>query len=238
VTVTADSHLRRAAGSLLLVVGTAAALFALTAPGGSSAGGPRTIDLGAGARTFDVDLASAQVRVSGGSGDRAMLRVAGDARIDHALAGGIARIRCAPGADCSGVHVELRLPRSAGLRARLGAGSASVSGLGGAIDLRSTGAALSVLDAKPDTLRAQTVSGAIHISLARVASLVDARSTSGAISVTVPYAYRSDGYLVRTRTRGHLDLDITAVKGRRAPQVRAASDTGDILITQRYPNMS
>jgi hypothetical protein len=238
VSATADPHLRRGAGSVLVALGTAGVIFALTAPGGSSAGDARTIDLGAGLRTLDLDLAKADVRMSAATGDRLTLRVVGDARIAHSVAGGTARVRCAAGADCSAVRLELRLPRAAGVRARLGAGSAKVTGLAGAIDLQSTSATLTVFDAKPDTLRVRTASGAIHVSLARVATLVDARSTTGSIAVSVPYAYRTDGYAVRTRTRGHLDRDITAVKRQDAPAVRAISDTGDLLITQRYPNMS
>jgi hypothetical protein len=238
VSVAADPHLRRGAGSILVALGTAGAIFALTAPGGSSAGAADTIELGVGLRTLDLDLAKADVRMTASTGDRATLRVVGGARIEHVVAGETARVRCGTGADCSGVRLELQLPRAARVRARLGAGSVKVTGLAGAIDLKSTTATLTVLDAKPKTLRIRTASGAIHVSLARVPALVDARSTTGSIAVSVPYAYRTDGYAVRTRTRGHVDLDITAAKRRRAPTVRAMSETGDLLITQRYPNMS
>jgi hypothetical protein len=238
VTLIQDPHLRRGAGSLLLVAGTAGALFALTAPGGSSAGAPRTVELGVGVRTLDLALVSAKVRVIGAPGDRATLRVLGDARIEHSAADGSARIRCAAGADCAGATLEVRLPRDAGVRARLGAGSASVTGVSGPIELRATSAALSAIDVRPRSLHATTRSGAIHISLDRVPTVIDARSSTAPISITVPYAYESDGYAVQTRTRGHLDLDITDVRGRRAPRLRATSQTGDILITQRYPNMS
>jgi hypothetical protein len=113
-----------------------------------------------------------------------------------------------------------------------------VSGIAGAIVLRSTSAALSALDVRPRSLRATTESGAIQVSASRVASVVEAESTTGPISISVPYAYASDGYAVSADTRGHRDLDITASAARGAPAVRARSRTGDILITQRYPNMS
>jgi hypothetical protein len=238
VTRIADPHLRRGAGSLLLVAGTAGVLFALTAPGGSNAGAPRTIDLGAGVRTLDVDLAAAKVRVVGGSGDRATLHVLGGDGIAHTGDGSTSRVRCEPGADCSGATLEVRLPARAGVRARLGSGSVSVTGVSGALDLRGASAALSAIDARPAALRASTRTGAIHISLAAVPDSLEARTATAPISISVPYAYKSDGYAVRARTRGHLDLDITDVRSRRAPRLLAGSESGDILITQRYPNLS
>lgn len=238
MSVTADPHLRRGAGSVLVALGTAGAIFALAAPGGSSADGARTIELGSGLRALELDLARADVRMSAATGDQATVRVTGDARIEHAVESGTARVRCGDGADCAGVRLDVRVPRAVGVRARVGAGSMKVTGLGDSIDLQGTSATLTVFDATPRTLRVRTTSGAIHVSLARVATLVDVRSTTGAIAVSVPYAYRTDGYAVRTRTRGHLDRDITAVRRRDAPAVRAMSQTGDLLITQRYPNMS
>lgn len=234
----AGSPLRRGAGSALIAVGTAAAIFALTAPGGSSAETSRTVELGAGIRTLDVDLASAHVRVAGAAGETATLRVEGGEHVQHTLAGGTLRVRCAAERSCAGAHIVVGLPRAAGARIAVRDGSVAVERLDGPVALRSHSATLTAFDLRSPAVEVATGSGAVHVSLARVARTLRATSADAPLYLTVPYAYASDGYRVRAHTDGHADFDITRSKEANAPRIEAQSDTGDLLITQRYPNMS
>ena len=229
-----NAQAARTGGATLLSLGTAAAIFAVVAPGRDA--GPRTLGLGTGVRSVSVTLERAEVAVR--AGERASLRVRDGEHVTRSRSGAAVVITCAAGRSCVGARLELTVPRATDLAARLHAGRAEVTGIAGRIDLEGESAALSAIDVRPSALRAVTGSGAVHISLNGIASTLTARTRTSPISIAVPYAYASDGYRLRIRTQGHRDLDITRSPSRSAPTIDAASRSGDLLITQRYPNMS